>query len=190
MNNKYERVALQDRGELGSFVGLLMKEKVKSYLEIGSKFGGSLWTIATSLPKGSRIVSVDLPHGDTSFKENLPHLQDCVARLRKMGYDSHLFVGDSTNPEIVAKVKELSPFDVCLIDANHTEPFVRKDWANYGPMCRMVAFHDISWKLEDRSTKKMPIDVPIVWAELKQQYPKHVEYKYNRRDNGIGVLWR
>ena len=191
MNNKFERVALQDPAELATFINLLKRENVKSYLEIGSKFGGSLWQIANKvLPKGSRIVAVDLPHGDTSFKESQPHLEACVKHLQK-DYDAHLFLGDSTDQLIVGSVSQLGPFDACLIDANHTEPYVRADWANYGPMARIVAFHDIGWKLEDRSSKKMPIEVPKVWAEIKDQF-KHEEIKlcHTKRDNGFGVLWR
>lgn len=191
MNNKYERVALQDPAELATFLKLLKQENVKSYLEIGSKFGGSLWRVANSLPKGSRVVAVDLPHGDTSFKESQPHLEECVRRLRQSGYDAHLFLGSSTDPEIIAKVTALSPFDLCLIDGNHTEPYVRADWANYGPLAKIVTFHDIGWKIGDRSTKKMPIEVPKVWAELKQQF-RHQEIKmcHTKQDNGFGVLWR
>jgi len=193
MFNKYERLALQDPVELATFLKLLRNENIRSYLEIGSKFGGSLWKVATVMPKGSRIVSVDLPHGDTSFKESQPHLEECVKRLRKsLGYDAYLFLGDSTDPAIVTKVAELAPFDACLIDANHTGPYVRADWANYGSMARIVAFHDIGWVQEGRVTKKYPIEVPQLWSELKTQFPKHREIKlcHTKRDNGFGVLWR
>lgn len=195
MNNKYERVALQDPQEFAHFISLLRKEKVSSYLEIGSKHGGSLWRIANEvLPKGARVVSVDLPHGDNSFKESQPHLEACVKRLRKsLGFDAHLFIGDSTNKEIIAKVTALAPFDCCLIDANHTEPYVRADWANYGPLARIVCFHDVGWIANGRDTKfgKMPIHVPIIWDELKSQY-RHVEIKmcHTKQDNGFGILWR
>lgn len=195
MNNKYERAALQDPAELATFIQLLKREKVTSYLEIGCKHGGSLWRIVTeALPRGARVVAVDLPHGDASFKESQPHLEACVKRLRKsMGYDAHLFLGDSTDSEIVAKVTDLAPFDACLIDANHTEPYVRADWANYGPLAKIVAFHDVGWIAEGRIVKpgKLPIHVPIIWSELKQQY-RHQEIKlcHTGRDNGIGVLWR
>src|SRR5262245_32054439 len=191
-NNKYERRALQYPTELAKFIKLLRSENVKSYLESGSKFGGSLWKVGISLPKGSRIVAVDLPHGDLSFKEGLPHLQACVNRLRKdYDHDAHLFVGDSTSPDIIAAVLDLGPYDACLIDANHTEPYVRADWVNYGQLARIVAFHDIGWRAEGRVTKKYPIDVPKVWAELKQQF-RHIEIKLDptTRDNGFGVLWR
>lgn len=187
-NNKYERVALQDPGELVLFSQLLKQENVKSYLEIGSKFGGSLWHLArNALPKGARIVAVDLPQGDTHL-----HLQECVKRLRESKFDIHLFLGDSTNPEIIAKVTELGPFDLCLIDANHTEKYVRADWANYGPLAKIVAFHDISWIAEERAKLgKTLIEVPKVWQELKPQF-RHQEIKlcHTKRDNGFGVLWR
>jgi cephalosporin hydroxylase len=193
MNNKYERVALQYPSELAAFIRLLKQENINSYLEIGSKFGGSFWQIVRTLPKGSRAVAVDLPHGDTSFKESQPHLEHCVKRLRNdCGYDTHLFLGDSTDPEIIERVMLLGPFDACLIDANHTEPYVRADWGNYGQLARIVAFHDIGYRRENRPlSKKYPIHVPLVWAELKQQF-RHVEIKMDptRQDNGFGVLWR
>ena len=193
MNNKYERVALQYPSEIAAFIKLLKQEEVKSYLEIGSKFGGSLWRVANELPKGSRVVAVDLPHGDTSFKESQPHLEHCVKRLRhERGYDSYLFLGSSTNADIVSLVAGLGPYDACLIDANHTEGFVRADWANYGPLARIVAFHDISWKDGNRPpSKKYPIQVPKVWNEIKQSY-RHCEIKLDPtgQDNGFGILWR
>lgn len=185
---KYETAMLQDLIELTQFIELLKQEKVSSYLEIGSKHGGSLWRIGSSLPKGSRIVSIDLPHGDQSFKETLPHLQACVSRLSDMGYDAHLKVGDSTDPQTIEWARVLGPFDCCFIDANHTEPYVRKDFANYGPMARMVAFHDIGWRKREEPTNKMPIDVPQVWAEIKNGH-RYTEFRMCARDNGIGVLW-
>lgn len=186
---KYETAMLQDRGEFDRFVKLMRAEGIRSYLEVGSKHGGSLWRMATSLPIGSRIVSVDLPHGDTSFKESQPHLEACVAELKRRGYDTHLFLGSSLDLSIIESVRALGPFDLCFIDANHTEPFVRADWANYGPMARRVAFHDIGWIPRPEPSKKMPIEVPKVWNEIKQGFD-HKEIRACPRDNGIGVLWR
>ena len=80
----YETAALQCRSELEAFIALLQKEEVKSYLEIGGKYGGSLWPIANALPIGSRVVCCDLPQGDT-----LRHLHECLAALRRKGYDTH-----------------------------------------------------------------------------------------------------
>lgn len=196
---KYETHLLQNIFEFEEFRTLMRKEGVKRYLEIGSKNGGSLWRMAQKLDKGSRLVSVDLPHGDTSFKVTLPNLQDCVDRLNKEGYDAHLIVGDSTDPEVVEKARVLGPFDVVFIDGNHTRPFIEKDFANYGPMCRMVAFHDISYHRDVRDTKKLPIDAPAFWDDIKGKY-RHIEIRRELKrkdpvsggmcwDNGIGLLW-
>lgn len=186
---KYETNLLQNLGEFYDFLKLILQYDVRSYLEVGSKHGGSLWRVGTTMPVGSQIVSVDLPHGDTSFKESEPHLRACVEALKGRGYDAHLFLTDSTDLETIESVRALGPFDLCFLDGNHTEAFVRKDWANYGPMAKMVAFHDINWKPRPVPSKKMPIEVPRVWEELKKSH-KHIEFKRDLRDNGIGVLWR
>lgn len=189
MTAKYETAMLQHENEIARFIDILKRENVRSYLEVGSKFGGSLWRVATALPAGSRIVSVDLPQGDTSFKHTQPSLEACVEELKQRGYDAHLILGDSTKTEVLSAVADLAPFDACLIDANHTEPYVRSDWSNYGPMCRLVAFHDIGWLARPEPSKKMPIEVPKVWNEIKTAF-RHEEIKECPRDNGIGVLWR
>jgi len=192
---KCETYMLQDRSEILELATLLRNEGVKSYLEIGCKFGGSLWTIANKLPQGSTIVALDLPQGDKSFKDTEPHLRECVDALRKRGYHASLIIGDSTDPEVVEDVYKLGPFDACFIDANHTREYVKKDWANYGKICKLVAFHDINFhRPGGLPPHKKPIEVREVWDEIKKDY-RHKEIirgglnKDGGRDNGIGVLW-
>ena len=181
----YMTKAEQFEPEFEQFIAILKRENVKSYLEIGSKNGGSLWRVANALPKGSCVVSVDLPHGDGGTKQSLV---ECCGALDGLGYRVHLFLNDSTDLEVINAVKNHGPFDACFIDANHTEPYVRQDWANYGPMCRIVAFHDIAWKKEKR-VGRLPIEVPKVWDEIKASY-RYEEISLRPDDNGIGVLWR
>jgi hypothetical protein len=85
-------------------------------------------------------------------------------------------------------VKKYAPFDCVFIDANHSLLHVTQDWVNYGAMAKMVAFHDINWSRPDWDPGKKNIEVPILWAALKQRY-RHVECKRERRNNGIGVIW-
>ncbi len=183
---RYKTHVKQHEGELAAFIDILKRENVRSYLEIGSKFGGSLWRVALALPNGSRIVSVDLPYGD---KETQPALESCVRNLCLKGYDAHCYLGDSTSPEAIEYAGFLGPYDVVFIDANHTLPFVTEDWNNYGPMARIVAFHDIGWLPRPPPSKKMPIDVPELWNSIKGGY-RHEEIKMCDRDNGFGILWR
>lgn len=193
---KCETYVLQDKAELSEFIALLQKEGIGSYLEIGSKFGGSFWPISNSLPNGSRVVSVDLPHGDTSFKENEGHLRECVGALRKRGYDAYLIIGDSTAGDVIEKVYALGPFDAVFIDANHTVKYVEADFANYGKIAKkLMAFHDIGdIRPGGRPASKKPIEVPQVWNRIKQdrkyaEIIKGIPDHAGSRSNGIGVLW-
>lgn len=188
---KCETAFLQNELELNDFISVLMAEGVRSYLEIGSKFGGSLWKVARSLPKKSRVVSVDLPHGDKSFKESQAPLEECVRALKAKGYDAHLILGDSTAADVVEKARALGPYDAVFIDANHTLPYVRKDWENYGPMGKLVAFHDIGfYRREGLPPGKKPIEVPIFWRELKALGKNRtLDIRRDKQDNGIGVVW-
>jgi predicted O-methyltransferase YrrM len=174
---------LQNEEEITSLAKLAAAEGVRSYLEVGSKFGGSFAKIVPALPKGSTVVSVDLPQGGSEH-----HLKQVIAGFSK-DYETHLILGDSTAPDIIELVRALGPFDLIFIDANHTEPYVRKDWATYGPMGRLIAFHDIGWVDKPGREGRLPIQVPKVWNEIKQGF-RHVEFKKCAHDNGIGVLWR
>lgn len=186
----YEKEVLQVEEEISAFAALLKHEGVRSYLEIGSKFGGSLWRVGKELPAGSRIVSVDMPGGTKRFPESKVSLEGCIADLRRMGHDCFMKWGDSTDQKVIDQVRELGPFDAILIDANHTMPFVIKDWNNYGPMGHIVAFHDIAWRRapEWEGTR---IDVPEFWESIKGDY-RHEEFKFcsTGKNNGIGVLWK
>ena len=183
---------LQYPGELEQLIDIFRANDVRSYLEIGCKYGGSLWYIGRSLPAGSSIVGVDL----MAWEEQAMRLRTAASKLT--GYKVTLVKGDSSNPNIVRDVAKLGPFDACLIDGNHSLPYVAKDWENYGPMCRMVAFHDINYHRTPEELKALKaeqnkavfaIDVPIFWNEVKANH-RHEEIKLDRRDNGIGVLWR
>lgn len=180
---------LQDASEIAALADLVKAEGVASYLEIGSKFGGSLKAVSEALPTGSRIVSVDLP-ADGKVAASRTSLLAVLADLQASGYDARGIWGDSTAPEIVAQVGALGPFDLVLIDANHTLPFVTRDWINYGSMGRMVAFHDISWRRAPEWQGER-IDVPEFWRAISPAY-RHVEFRMcpTGKNNGIGVLWR
>lgn len=182
---------LQNQDELAWFIELLKSEGVRSYLEIGSKYGGSIRAIGEALEVPSRLVSVDLPAGGKPkvWPESKRSLEQTINDLCGLGHSAHLVWGDSTDPAIVAAVRALGPYDAVFIDANHTLPYVTKDWQNFGPMARLVAFHDIGWVSRDGQNGKGALEPPILWRSIKDGY-RHVEKKLEKRDNGIGVLWR
>jgi predicted O-methyltransferase YrrM len=191
MTEPYIANMAQDETEITEFAALLAAEGVTSYLEIGSKFGGSLWRVANALPKGSRIVAVDMPGGTKAWDQTRRSLKGCVHRLIELGYDARIIWGDSTDPRIIEQVQAHAPFDACLIDANHTLPYVTKDFANYGAMAKIVAFHDLAWS-RGPDYKGTPIHVPEFWASIKDDYERTEEIIRcpTGKNNGIGVLWR
>lgn len=181
---------LQDEAEISALADLFQREGVRSYLEIGSKFGGSLGRIAKMLPAGSRIVSVDMPNGTKAWNESRVSLSALVSDLRSRNYDARIIWGDSQYAGVVEKVRELGPFDAILIDADHRLPGVTADWKNYGPLGRIVAFHDIAWRRAPDWVGTR-IDVPEFWDSIKGDY-RHQEIRFcpTGKNNGIGVLWR
>jgi predicted O-methyltransferase YrrM len=187
----YETEVLQHEEELREFLKLIRGEQISSYLEIGSKFGGSLWQVAQVMQPRSRIVAVDIRRGHRKWRESEPSLEACIAKLNEMGHDARVLWGDSTDKEIVHEVQLNGPYDLVLIDANHTLPFVTKDWENYGPMVSIVAFHDIAWKRPDDFDGYSRIDVPMLWFDLRTRYrSSEITLDPSGQDNGIGVLWR
>ncbi len=181
---------LQVEAEIAGLADIVRSEGVRSYLEIGSKFGGSLRRIAGVMPIGSRIVSVDLPNGTREWKRSKVTLEGVISDFKADGYDTHLIWGNSQSLEVVERVRGLGPFDAVLLDADHRMPGVTADWKNYGDMGRIIAFHDIGWK-RPTDWVGVRIDVPEFWESIKGEY-RHQEFKFckTEKNNGIGVLWR
>jgi predicted O-methyltransferase YrrM len=181
---------LQVDQEIDTLAELFKAEGVRSFLEIGSKFGGSLERIGNVLPRESRIVSVDLPDGTRAWKESSAALTQCIARLKAKGHDARVIWGNSMDAAVVEQVRVLGPFDAILIDADHRLPGVTADWNNYGPMGRLVAFHDIAWRRAPEWVGTR-IDVPEFWDKIKGDFAyQELKFCPTGKNNGIGVLWR
>lgn len=181
----------QNLEEFARWLDIVREAGVRSYLEIGSKLGGALAAAAYCMPRGSRIVSIDLPWGK---KETQAPLEAVVRKLCTDGYDARLILGDSTASDVIVQARSLGPFDAIFIDANHTLPYVEADLGTYGPMARkLLAFHDINWKPRPQAAGKLPIDVPVVWRRLRDEWKmagrRYEEICLDAPDNGIGVLW-
>jgi hypothetical protein len=188
--SSYRARPQQHLAELAEFVEFIRANTVESYCEIGCKFGGLLWAVAQAMPKGARLVAVDAPNGPWGRTDSEISLRECVEELKRIGYEAHLFFGDSTSDMIIASVGALAPFDVVFIDANHTEKYVRKDFASYGRLARICCFHDIGWN-NPTPPGRMAIEVPKVWAELRNSHAGRASFSEIRHDNGhngIGIM--
>jgi predicted O-methyltransferase YrrM len=189
----YEEQISQVDSEIEGLIDVLVTAGVTRFLEVGSRYGGSLWRIANALPKGSLVVSVDSGSGMGGKKPGQQlSLSRCILALKARGYNAHLIIGDSQLPEAIEKVAKFAPFDACLIDADHELKGVTKDWENYGPMCRLVAFHDVAWQKPEGYAQAKLVEVPVLWSQLKDTYHRTKEFidRSTGGNMGIGVLWR
>ena len=158
----------QDRSEFDEFCKLMVDEKARSYLEIGSWKGGSLRLVASALPTGSRIVSVD--------KAVNPKLQVALRDLKQAGYETHLIVGDSMDPKTIDAARKLGPYDAVFIDGDHAMNYVTSDWENYGQMGKLIGFHDIARDMPPDPMRRWgPCDVCSFWKQLDKSKYKHKE---------------
>lgn len=158
----------------------------RSILEIGSRFGESVYHMAKEMQPPGKVVVVDLPCADDVQFDPEPSLRDRANDICKMGFDFHGFLANSRDPEVIARVAEHGPYDFIFIDGDHTYKGVKADWENYGHMGKIVAFHDIAGQP----------GCYRLWEELHQEY-RTVEFTHSRDGNvnngvwmGIGVLFR
>ena len=150
----------------------------KSVLEIGSRYGESLRWFAKNCLKESRIVSVDLGYCVDSGERSGRWLINVCGEIAEE-HDIYMIEGDSHDPKIIERVKSLGPYDFVFIDGDHSKEGVREDWKNYGPMGKIVAFHDICCLQE----------VGELWAEILQE--KKCEFFWNEKGGmGIGVVYQ
>jgi len=181
------RRASQHVDEIGPLIQLLQAEGVCTYLEIGARHGDTFHDVMLALPKGSRGLAVDLPGGSWGKESSRHALNAAVADLQNRGIDARCLFGDSASAEVIEAIRKQGPFDAALIDGDHRYAGVKADWLTYGPMARIVAFHDIAG--DGQAWSDMQVEVPRLWREIRDQH-KHREFIGAESTMGIGVLWR
>ena len=94
---------LQYEPEFTAFLEQIQDVGARSYLEIGCKFGGTLWRVGMALPKGSVCVGVDMPRRPdaTSFHS----MRAVISRLQQEGRECAMVWGDSTSKPVLDKVR-------------------------------------------------------------------------------------
>lgn len=173
----------QNRDELNFMLGVIKTIGARSLLEVGSNFGGNLKQMASVMPKGSLIVSVDLPCDDTpKYLNPLATLKAACRELSLLGAKVELFIGNSHSAHVVEAVRKFAPFDFAFIDGDHSYEGVKADWENYGPMAKVVGFHDIGGAVEGCRR---------FWQELKETGKYRTEEITGRGSCfGIGVVYK
>ncbi len=188
-------------GELDWLAERMKRVGCCSYLEIGCRNGVSIdrLVLAGAIVPGGRIVAVDRPGGPWGVKKSGKSLVGLMDRLEERGFDTHTILADSSFESTIATVRNLGPFDVIYIDADHRYEAVKLDWKNYGPLAmEFTAFDDIAGEgqksnPDDPDGKRIKLGVYRLWAELKKTWTSE-ELVLPKASNmptlqGIGIVY-
>lgn len=155
------------------------------FVEIGSRYGGSFEVFSQACKPGSQVISIDLPNGRWGRQDSEGPLTEVVSHLKNNGYDAHVIIGDSHQPETLTRLKQIISsrnIGFLFIDGDHTCSGVRQDFEMYGPLVKgAVAFHDII----PPNPNPEGVEVHRFYNEIKQNK------KYNECIGryGIGVIY-
>ena len=180
----------QKRYEITEFLKFLKQRNIKTFMEIGTASGGTLFLLCRTLPQDAFGLSLDLP--GTVFREGYQTYKLPLYRSFARGEQKLEFIrADSHSPQTLERAHALlggRKLDFLFIDGDHRYVGVKQDFEMYSPLVRrggIVAFHDITVNSEDGS-----VEVKKYWEEIKKSH-KHLEIinKGPEGSFGIGVLF-
>lgn len=179
-----DRPGNQDPIELAGFLALIRELGVRRYCEIGCRNGDTFLAVMETIGPGGTGLAIDLPENADSRRS----LTATVRELRQMGANAFDAFGDSRAPAVRDAAVALAPFDLVLIDADHTYHGVRLDWLDYGGMAPVIAFHDAAAP-DNHMSDGLPNGVGRFWREIKDRY-RHQEIVTPGSNMGFGILFR
>jgi cephalosporin hydroxylase len=181
----------QIRSEIEALLDLLAKDSPRTVLEIGTARGGTLFLLAYVAGDDATLVSIDLPYsgpcGNAGYPPAFEPLFTSFARDQQR---IELIRGDSHSEETSASVERIvgeHAVDFLLIDGDHTEAGVRRDFTMYSPLVRKdgyLALHDIV-----PGRPELSGGVPDFWTELKHsRSTQEFVRDWGQGAYGIGVI--
>jgi predicted O-methyltransferase YrrM len=181
----------QIRSEIGVLLALLAADPPRTVLEIGTARGGTLFLLSRVAAEDATLISVDLPYsGPCGNAGYPPAVASLFASFARDGQVIELIQGDSHDDGTRARIDWIlggRPLDFLLIDGDHTEPGVRRDFEMYSPLVRrdgQIAFHDIVGGRPELSG-----GVPDFWQELKaSRTTQEFVQDWEQGAFGIGVI--
>lgn len=149
----------------------------KSYLEIGTAEGNSLYALAHALEPGAKITYVDWDEPHTRAPRKW-----VIDTLTNLGYDItpiHANSNDLTTKDNLPFKAPYRHYDCVMIDAGHDEINVAIDAIQYAPLAgKYIFFHDV-----------MLPEVARVFEWYSRQRPDCRSYRFiNSQNFGYGVM--
>ena len=168
--------------QFSKYLAELSGRRIETYLEIGVRHGGTFVITVEYLSRFHPVreaIAVDLQRAPAL----LQYAQERPA--------VSVIEADSQTEEFRAFVRDHAPFDLALIDGDHSEEGCRRDFETVADHARVIVFHDIVshpvpgvgavWR-QVRSSHADRFD----FLEFTDQYPE-LSDRTGHRYLGIGV---
>jgi predicted O-methyltransferase YrrM len=181
----------QIRPEIEALLNLVVADAPQVVVEIGTARGGTLFLLAHVASDDATLVSIDLPYGGPCGNAGYPPaFEPLFTSFAREQQVIELIRGDSHSDETRTGVEGVlgqRAVDFLLIDGDHTETGVRRDFTMYSPLVRRdgyIALHDIV-----PGRRELSGGVPDFWNELKAfRSTREFVRDWNQGAYGIGVI--
>lgn len=159
---------VQEKNELKHVYMLMRDCDCKSYLEVGSAEGTSLYVLGDLVSKDIEYIDLCEPHTEAPRKEVISKLKKKVFEIK----------GNSTHRSTYDYVRN-KRFDCVLIDGGHDFATVLSDCILYAPLAtKFVFFHDV----------QLPEVKRAVELFVRNWKPGQYHTYINSMNYGYGVL--
>lgn len=176
--------------------GFTKKSEPYNVLEIGTKFGGTLYLWCTMNQSSGLNISIDMNDGglhgginEQKMDERDEWFKERFSNCKFIRGDSHdrstenKFL-DTLDPDLMFKTTmirlhtiekyRMNKLDFLFIDGDHTYEGVKRDFEMYSPFVKkggIIAFHDIKNTQKHRDRR---VEVAKLWNEITDlKLPKH-----------------
>jgi len=177
---------------------LISRSAAKTYLEVGSASGGSLYAFGTALPAGSTLITVDRRiQTPVLYKQIAATLANTSQTLRGLGYEVVEIIGDSHDKGVVDRVAASIPggsLDVLFIDGDHSREGATADLENYGSLVRsggVIIFHDCglqNWKYHE-SKRTLKASMNALNELFNEEARSRPRFLMLQEFSGFGFVW-
>jgi len=154
--------------QFAPYLRFIVKQRVRSYLEIGVRHGGSFVTTAEILRRFGTLdfsVAVDIIQ--------CPSLADYSRIFTSARFECMNSQGDGFK-QLLA---QLAPIDLVFIDSHHKEGQCRREFEVIREFADIIAFHDVS-------NRDCP-GVAKVWEEIRS-CREYRCFEFKRQYEGLG----
>jgi len=182
----------QDRWELTTLANRVHSLNPQVVVEIGTRFGGTLFVWSQCSEDLHLLVSIDLPGGihGGGYPVQRGKLYNLFTANRKQ-CRLELIRGDSQKQETEVMVAELlrgRPIDFLFIDGDHRLLGVKRDYELYAKFVRpggLIAFHDIC-----PNPQELSVEVFKLWNEIasREMHTEEIIHTPFSGRFGIGLL--